>query len=281
MDDLVLSVVKNRYWKDLDVYALSLVACGFSGRKVMFVEDVPTDAQENLKALGFEVYPFTTPEEWKHLDFQSYRYHVAGCFLSDALHHLRYVIWTDVCDLLFQSDPVEHLARKEITAAKEGRKISAGGGKGWNEIWLRQFLIPEHVNLLLDKEVLCSGSIAGDAVDMHMLLGDIWWRLQQCGETRGIDQGVYNYLARTPYFYECLRVPEMSRGFVSTCGMFMSEYNNHEWTVEPPYLDREEGLVRVSEGGKPFAIAHCYDRTGGFLNPLGDFRYHVERRYRK
>jgi hypothetical protein len=140
MDDVVLSVVKNRLWKDLDVYALSLVQSGFKGRKVMFVEDVPLDAIENLTALGFEVIPFVTAEEWKHLHFQSYRYYVAADFLSFSFRDLRNVLWTDVCDLVFQSDPMFHVEHSKLLAAKEGRKISAGGGQGWNEIWLKHFL---------------------------------------------------------------------------------------------------------------------------------------------
>jgi hypothetical protein len=280
MDDVVLSVVKNRFWKDLDVYALSLCQSGYQGRKVMFVEDVPTDAQENLKVLGFEVIPFVTPAEYQRLHFQSYRYYVALQFLKKEASSLRFVIWTDVCDLLFQRDPISHVSAYSITAAKEGRKISAGGGQGWNEIWLRHFLPKKDADALMDEEVLCSGSIAADATWMEALFINMWEFLRSCGDLRGIDQGVYNYVVRPPF--SCpLCVPEMSEGFVSTCGMFMSEYNNHEWTVPPPYLDREEGLVRVSEGGKPFAIVHCYDRTGGFLNPIGDFRGIVERRYRK
>jgi hypothetical protein len=281
MDDVVLSVVKNRFWKDLDVYALSLCQSGYQGRKVMFVEDVPADAQENLKVLGFEVLQFKTPPRHEHLHFQSYRYLVAKDFLTENRFLLRKVLWTDVSDLLFQSDPMEHVETNEIVAAKEGRKMNAGGGQGWNEIWVRHFLPRSEADKLMEEEVLCSGSIAGCSGWMTALFQSISSWCGSFGGLRGIDQGIFNYVVRCAEFKDYLRVPEMREGFVSTCGMFMSEYNNHEWTVEPPYLDRDEGLVRVSEGGKPFAIAHCYDRTGGYLNPIGDFRGIVERRYRK
>jgi hypothetical protein len=280
MDDLILSVVKNRLWCDLDVYALSVAKSGFIGRKVMFVEDVPQDAINNLLALGFEVYAFTTPEKWRHLHFQSYRYYVAKDFLADHWKEFRFVLWTDVCDLVLQSDPIPHLYFKLLVAAKEGRKMNAGGGQGWNEIWVRKFLSKAEADALMDEEVLCSGSIGGDSSIMRNLLGEIWDYCSRYGEMRGIDQGIFNYLARTPSYREDIRVPEMSEGFVSTCGMFMSEYNTHEWTVDPPYLDRESGLVYTSPSGKPFAIAHCYDRNGGALNSKGDFRAILERRYR-
>jgi len=190
------------------------------------------------------------------------------------------VLWTDVCDLVFQSDPMFHVERSRMIAAKEGRKIKAGGGKGWNEIWLRHFLPGKEADMFMEQEVLCSGSIAGKAFDIYPLFEDMWLFLEKFGELRGIDQGIFNYLARNQKYIKYLRVPEMAEGFVSTCGMFMSEYNNEEWTVPPPYLDRENGLV-LNELGKPFSIAHCYDRTGGFLNPIGDFRAILERRYRK
>ena len=81
LDNLILSVVKDRNWSDIDCYALSLAQTGYKGRAVMFVENVPADAQDNLRHLGFEVIPFTFFDP-PSTHFQTSRYQVAAKYLQ-------------------------------------------------------------------------------------------------------------------------------------------------------------------------------------------------------
>lgn len=92
MKDLILAVVKNRRWADLDCFALSIVQSGFQGDKVIFHEDVPQDAIDNLNTLGFQTIPI---RQYNHLHFQTFRYFPALDFLRSHYQKYRFVYWLD------------------------------------------------------------------------------------------------------------------------------------------------------------------------------------------
>jgi hypothetical protein len=282
MTDLVLSVVKDRRWCDIDCYALSLAQSGYQGEKVMFVDNVPPDGIANLAALGFQVIPFVTPQSDAH--FQTYRFFPATDFLRKQKDKYRFVFWTDVCDLVFQTDPTvwleQNMGSARLIHAKEGRLIK---NSGINDIWVQKIVSPEVHARVREEEVLCSGTIQGDSEMMLKLMERMCLESIGISGMQGIDQGLFNHVARTSPFKEVSRTPEMSEGFISTCGMFLSageENAPHVWTVEPPYFDRETGLVMTGDRSKPFAIAHGYNRAWGIFDPNGDWRSILERRYR-
>lgn len=276
MDDLILSVVKDRNWNDIDCYALSLAQTGYKGRAVMFVENVPADAQGNLKALGFEVIPFNTQSK---LHFQTSRYKIAASFLEAFTTRFRYVLWTDICDLVFQTDPMkwreDNLKPAMLLGAKEGWLIK---NQAINDIWLQRLTSGEEYQNIREQEVLCSGTIFGTSEIMRDLFQAI--ANYSSDSMQGIDQGIWNLLARRKPFSGYLRVPEMDEGFVCTCGPFLAPSDPHTWTVEPPIFDRSTGLAMTPDGSKPFAVMHQYNRNFGLLDPDGSWRGIVERRYR-
>lgn len=278
--DLVLSVVKNRPWCNLDCYALSLEQSGFKGKRVMFVEDVPDDAIQNLKNLDFEVIPF---KQYTHHHFQTFRFFIALDYLRQNWSKYRYVIWTDTSDLVFQSDPFvwmeQNMQGRKLIAAKEGRLIK---DEGVNLMWINRIHISnEEKQRLMNEEVLCSGTIQGESETMlHLFEKMVEW-IPHSDDCQGQDQGIYNMVARMPEFQEVTRTPEMSGGFIATVGMFLSKNNDPSvWTVEHPYFDRDTGLVMTHDRSKPFCIQHCYNRNYGLYDPDGSWRGIVENRYR-
>ena len=281
MDDLILSVVKGLQWRDIDCYAISLSRSGYTGKKVMFVEDVPEDAQNNLRALGFEVIPFSTPTVYQNLHFQTSRYFVARDYLRQHAGEFRYVIWTDVVDLVFQSDPIEWLDLNvqdniQILVAKEGWLIK---NQSINDIWIKRLVSGDEYENLREKEVLCSGSIFGNADPMLKLFEAMCSMFSPANDMQGIDQGVFNVLMRRPQFNDISWVPDPLQGLVSTCGIFLADSDPNIWTIKPPVFDRATGLV-CTENGQPFCLAHQYNRNGGVLNRDGAWRTILESRYR-
>ena len=280
MTDLVLAVVKNLKWSDMDCYAISLSRSGYMGEKVMLVENVPEDAQNNLRALGFKVIPFTTPPVYQNLHFQTSRYFVARDYLQQHADDFRYVIWTDVVDLVFQSDPVlwmqKHIGFGCIVAAKEGWLIK---NQGINDVWIKRLVSGDEYEYLREQEVLCSGSIFGDSDWMLSLFAAMCRTFSPGNDMQGIDQGVFNVLMRRSPYKEILRMPEPEEGLVSTCGIFLADSDPDVWTIKPPVFDRATGLV-CTENGVPFCIAHQYNRGGGVLNRDSAWRMILESRYR-
>ena len=281
MKVLILAVVKNRRWADLDCFALSIVQSGFQGDKAIFHEDVPQDAIDNLNTLGFQTIPI---RQYNHLHFQTFRYFPALDFLRSHYQKYRFVYWLDTSDLVFQSDPTPFM--EDITpsfrliAAKEGRLIR---NEGINSEWLKRMHLPaDELAYHLDQEILCSGTIQGCADTVLQLFEKMVEKTSTTDDMMGEDQGIYNYIIRK-HFWPVAYVPEMSEGFITTCGMFLSKGEGngpHFWTVEPPYFDRDTGLVMTNDQSKPFCIAHQYNRNYGIFDPNGDWRGHVERRYR-
>lgn len=280
MTDLVLSVVRDRRWPDLDCYAISLARSGYTGKKVMFVEDVPEDAQNNLRALGFEVIPFSTPTVYQNLHFQTSRYFVARDYLKQHAGEFISVIWTDVVDLVFQSDPIDWLDLDtsifRILSAKEGWLIK---NQGINDAWIKRLVSGDEYESLREQEVLCSGSILGDSGAMLALFEEMCKMFSPANDMQGIDQGVFNVLMRRPPFKDISRAPEPEEGLVATCGIFLADSDPNVWTIKPPVFDRATGLV-CTESGQPFCLAHQYNRAYGPLNRDGAWRTILESRYR-
>jgi hypothetical protein len=166
-----------------------------------------------------------------------------------------------------------------LIAAKEGRLIK---NEGINKVWIERLNLADNdIKRLMNEEVLCSGTIQGLS---GSVLGLFWAMTQKFGinDMQGIDQGIYNWAIRE-HFKGMTYTPEMSEGFISTCGSFLSSGagNSPEvWTVEPPYFDRKTGLVMTNDRSKSFCVVHQYNRNFGLYDPVGDWRGILERRYR-
>ena len=280
--DLALAVIGNRRWADIDCYALSLVQSGFKGKKVMFVTGCPEEVTANLTTLGFDVIPFEHKYPWLH--FQTYRFYPALEYLRQH-HQEHYLVgWFDVCDLVFQQDFTpwveQNIGNHRLIAAKEGRIVKEAG---INLVWIERIknLTGQERQQLFDSEVLVSGSIVGYADAVLHLFEKMVEMIPQCDDMMGQDQGIYMAQCNRSPFKEWTLIPELDRGFISTVGMFLSKGDREEfWRVEPPYFDRDTGLVWTSDREKMFAIQHCYNRNYGKFDPDGSWRGIVERRYR-
>src|ERR1700693_4094208 len=99
-NDLILTTAVRYDWPLLQTYAKSLVQSGFRGEKVILVQDVSFAARQGLLDLGFTLVDFSITNVWNP---QLTRYTPAVNFLKDK--DFRYVIWTDMKDVIFQADP--------------------------------------------------------------------------------------------------------------------------------------------------------------------------------
>lgn len=281
MDDMILAVMKSVNLWDVDCFIESLDRSGYIGRKVMFVEDIAADAQARLSWSGVELIPFTTRAEALSCHFQTSRYIPAAEYLANHRGEFRWVMFTDVWDVVFQSNPIDwlerHAASSRLIAAKEGWAIK---NQGINDVWVKKLVGGEELVRLREEEVCCSGTIWGQADVMTDLLSRISEWVRSADGMQGLDQGMYNVLLRRSPFKNVLSIPDPSEGFISTCGPFLAPSDPAVWTIKPPVFDRETGLVMTPDGSRPFAIMHQYNRHHGVSDPNGDWRGIVERRYR-
>ena len=117
MKDAVLGVIKNCSWPYLRNYAVSLAKCGFEGDKLLFVDDITMEARAKLTELGFTLVDYDAPDlkksgfnSWEGDPlawgrFGRWRFLPVIEWLSPRIAEYRNIVWCDVRDVLFQTDP--------------------------------------------------------------------------------------------------------------------------------------------------------------------------------
>jgi hypothetical protein len=259
MQDVVIGTIKNYDWPQIAPFANSVHRSGFSGSKVMFVENITSLAHQKLAGLGWQLEavvadPAQSYATARHLPVRD--------FLAANWESYRFALYVDVRDAVFQSDPSTwleaHLAPAELVGPSECVCL---GDQDLNSRWIRETMGEEAEKWLSGFEVLCCGTIVGRAGAVAEVVEKMC-ELSQKISGWGYDQAYFNYLLRIPPLQAVTRVLKMREGFIATCSWFMLE--PWKWAPylidEAPVFDRERVLVCVPGSGVPFPILHQYDR---------------------
>lgn len=145
-----------------------------------------------------------------------------------------------------------------------------------NPEWIRKLYGEETLASLANEEVVCAGTIAGEADTVHRLVARIF---ESCTDRFGDDQAALNVLLRTEFKDEMV-IPRISEGFILTAGWWLiGDCNGNAdqhvgrrslLRTTPPYL--KDGVAYPFEDSKPFTIVHQYER-GNAWNPSIRARY--------
>jgi hypothetical protein len=275
-NDVIIGVVENYSWEAVGCYARSLYRSGFKGTKLMCVRNVNDMARKNLRLLGFTVVDY----EWKPNAMSSMceRFLPAIEWLAPRVGSVRYAVWCDVRDLVFQSDPSlwleKHLAPQKLLGCSEGVMLY---DEPINADFVKRVVSSEDYAWLINEEQLCSGTIAGEAKEMLALMKaihDTSYTLPDFGAIR--DQALLNYLIRTSPFKEVYRIVRADDAFALQANWYMLHTRGPR-TRPDPRLDMETGLAYPSGSTEPYCILHQYDRDASGW--LGNFKAVVERHW--
>jgi len=124
MDDCVVGCISGCRWDEIEVWANSLVASGFSGRKVALIRDCTPVARRELLARGFEVGDFSALPA--AISAEADRFAMLRQYLFDQRANgrlYRWVLATGARDLMFQRDPLDFLRRLDpprLVLSQEG-----------------------------------------------------------------------------------------------------------------------------------------------------------------
>jgi hypothetical protein len=259
-NDAVVTVIQKMGWTAIQVFVASVNQSGFKGRKIVFAADVAVDTAVNLRNAGFEVLEYraggnVSIERWK--------------LLHDWLEgtkDIRYVISCDFRDVVFQTDPSVWLEQNVISdPAIVQADLIFGASESLplrrdtqiNLPWLRS-LYGVDLAWIGDHDILCAGSIAGEAEAISLLARRIF---EECRGVWGHDQAALNKLLRTE-FKEVTRVPRNKEAFMASLTWHLApgtQSFKRFRTDESPYL-RQDGVVCAVDSYKPFCIVHQYDR---------------------
>ncbi len=262
--DVVMSVVRNHTWSQLAPYANSLARSGFQGLKLMFVDGVDAHALTQLHRLGFKTIPFVTKEPSRFVTRD--RFVPVAEYMNAHSGEHRYAVWTDVRDVVFQSDPCAWLERNlsphRLLGCSECVLVKSDP-TGYNAIWLNNSFANDaegHASVW-ENDVICGGTIAGDAEAMRDLIRGIYELT--CKDVN--DQTALQYLMRRSPFKEISRTPKNAEGFCATlswqCGAGKAKLG-HALTDDCVFFDTASVQVLTPNRRTPFAIVHQYDRDG-------------------
>src|SRR4051812_26174313 len=119
MRDLIIGAYTNYDWNKIKYWANSIDRCGFTGDRAVIVYNSEFDAVRNLANLGFKISAFTKNEVTNSFHYPDRLVIVVQRFLHlwsfvntlPNLDEYRYVITTDVKDVVFQHNPSEWIEK--------------------------------------------------------------------------------------------------------------------------------------------------------------------------
>ena len=277
--DLVCGVVAGYAWDQIRPWASSLLKSGFQGDIVLFANNTSLFAADCCTNRGIQVVPFSIPADTRQwVLISKYRYPPVLKFLAENRTKYRNVIWTDVNDVVFQTNPAEwleeHITGSTIVASRICWRIRDEDTFNCQEA-RRAF--PDDFGWLQNKEILCGGTLAGNLDAVVDVLAKIFTITSV--RPNLADQAVMNYVLHKPgNFPESTRIytPTMNEGWAVVCSAFKTAgfwstigpdvEHAHELTDETPDFDQKRGLVLTPDGKTPFAIIHQYNRDPFWLH---------------
>lgn len=185
-------------------------------------------------------------------------------FLAHSEKKYRYVITSDVRDVLFQTDPFAWLEEKAPTGLVLGPEWITFK-EGWPAQNMRESfgsLIADHIK---DETICCAGVIAGTAeavMDLSLLIYLVTALKPQYYASGGAaDQAAMNLIARNSLTNGNIKLCSPEDNFILHAAAFDSD---------APYLAAgavaakkpafRDGVVLNGYTGQPFSIVHQYDR---------------------
>ncbi len=247
--DLIISAIANYNVDKIKSYVNSVNNCGFDGDKIMVVYNVPDETINYLQSNGWMVCIGQLnghPHMKRLIDIYA--------ILKQIDIEYRYVITTDVRDVIFQTNPSEylnqHLKNKIIVSSENVLYRDEPWGKknileGYNELFWDRY----------ESEHTCNvGVIAGYYEDMLELLL-LNYLVSQAGNTEHFtDQSSFNFVIHNKLVKDKIQIAGLDTNWALQIGTLS---NNQ--LIGKYEFDIRDGVI--FNGETPFVIIHQYDRN--------------------
>ena len=265
--DLIVGVYTNYTWDKIKFWVNSIDQSGFKGDKMMVVYNSDAASVKMLASKGFKVYGFNQYPTTGDLFFPGQFAVVVrrfldlwGFFTRMDLSQYRYVIHTDVKDVVFQTNPSDwltaNMGKAKILASCESLQYQ-------HEPWgidnlTRSF--PMIVDVLKDKPIWNCGVQAGDPTVMR----DLWLTIYNMSTGNAIhnpDQAAYNILMNLEPYKSVTKYAMSEDGWACQAGTTfdpakIQAFLPHLLEAQPTWIN---GYACTSKG-KKHAVLHQYDR---------------------
>lgn len=269
--DLLIGAFDNYDWNQLAPWVNSIKESGFTGDVVLVCFNASFPTVEKLIEKGVMVVACAKSEHGytheSNMPIHTERFFHFFSILQDNAVNYRYVITTDVKDVIFQRNPSEWLENIIDLNQQFGPKIIASDesiryrDEPWGNDNLEKCFGPYFHSYFKNNKIYNVGVIAGDAFAMR----DICLNLFLMSINRPIpivDQAVWNaMLATIPYRY-ITYYSDMIDSWAVHLGTTMDPQKIEQFR---PYLTNKEPIIKnmkvFNADDKEFYIVHQWDRV--------------------
>lgn len=278
MKDIVIGCITNYNFDKIKYWVNSLDQSGFTGLKVMVCYNIPYETAEELAKRNYTIFGFGQDKQNGNL---TYNHPVERTFniCLDRFAHIpyflnrfedkdqyRYIIATDVKDVVFQTNPSDWLEQnmndKKINVACESLTYE---NEPWGKNNIQLSFGPLIYERLKNKLIYNAGTISGEFNVMLDLMTNIFL---SCGGAPanvpgggGPDQAALNVLLDMKPYKDITNFAMSEDGYAAQLGttgpQVRNKYGAH--LVEPPPIMLNEMVCTTD--GTPFALVHQYDRV--------------------
>jgi hypothetical protein len=265
MKDCIVGCATNYDWSKLKYWVNSINASGFEGDKVLVLMNCDKDTVQKVTDAGFSIIAFNQDAEG-NLTYQSQlmvhveRFIHIYKLLKDNLY--RYVITTDVKDVIFQKNPSTWL--EENLSDKEDLVFASESIKYKDEPWGRENLTQCYGQGIYEdfknNTIFNVGVLAGRGYAMRDLVLQLFLNCLN-RPIPIVDQAVFNVMiSRHPYLNSSMYTTSET-GWACQLGTTAdpSKINSFRPYLLEPSPKLEDDKVVTSEGIE-YTIVHQYDR---------------------
>lgn len=268
MKDLIIGASTGYNWDTLKYWVNSINQSGFDGDKVLVLMNCDIESVKKVIEAGFKVIGFGQNEKGD-LVYEHGRVPVHVERFIHIYDHLsrndyRFVITTDVKDVVFQQNPIPHL-QKLLDESDKDYVFASESIRYKDEPWGDQNLLETYGQYIYDKfkhnTIYNVGVLAGRGHAIRDLTINIF----TAAINRPIpicDQSTFNFMiSQEPYRSTSLYM-NSEDGWAAQLGTTadpskIEQFRPFLLEAEPKMVD---GKVTTSEG-KEFTIVHQYDRV--------------------
>jgi hypothetical protein len=287
MTDLVIGAITGYNFDAIAPWVNSLERSGYDGEKAMLCYNINFDVCNELTKRGFKVFGFEQNEEQRRLEYTKpgfnvvvERFHHMAFVLRELDTKYRYIVSTDVKDVIFQRNPSEWLEKNlgKTTLDLSNKVVAASESipydkEDWGNFNLYRSFGPQVYQTFRDKVVSNAGVMAGEFE--HML--DLFMQISIfCNAAPahyiegggGPDQAAYNVLINSKPWVDKTFFAKSEQGWAAQLGTTGPQIQDRygKFVTEPlPTL--KDGIVCTSKG-EPFYIVHQYDRVPQWKNEI-------------
>ena len=269
MKDLIVGCATNYDWSKLKYWVNSINRSGFEGDKVLILMNCDKDTVKKISDSGFSIIAFNQDTEGNLKYESSMMVHVERFFHIYQLlkdNEYRFVITTDVKDVIFQRNPSEWLEEwMGNDSASDDLVFSSESMKYKDEPWGNQNLMetfgPQIYEDFKNHTIFNVGVLAGRGYAMKDLCMNIF---ASClGRPIKIcDQSTFNFLISQHPYLKTSKYTKSEDGWACQLGT----------TADPSKIDqfrpfllepspKMEGDKVVTSTGIEYTIVHQYDRV--------------------